>query len=196
MIALHNTEYRLKYILVGASGCGKSTMAAMLCKELGLRRCVTSTTRPPRPGEVDGVDYHFRYHIEPQEMFEHAIFGGYAYGIQHSELSKGDFIILDPQGVEHYRKHYPAPLTVIQLVRNDIHVDPERMARDRAAGFDSVNPDIIVRGDTIEEMSQNLLNVIGSKQPSLDDIITCAELRKASPQHMQHLSHANEDLSL
>lgn len=170
-------KYRLQYILVGASGSGKSTMARILETEFGLRRCITSTTRPPRAGEIDGVDYHFKTHFNPAEMFEHASFGVHEYGITKDELARGDFIILEPQGVDYYRKHYPRPLTVIQLVRDNIQVDAERMARDRAAGFDYVYPDFVVRGETIEEMTENLITVIRQSSPTLAQKLNLAQSR-------------------
>jgi guanylate kinase len=48
-------------ILSGPAGVGKSTVAARLLKEGGLplRQSVSATTRLPRPGESDGVHYHF-----------------------------------------------------------------------------------------------------------------------------------------
>ena len=48
------------YALCGMSGVGKTTIQrALLERQPHLSRLVTSTTRPPRPGEVSGVDYHF-----------------------------------------------------------------------------------------------------------------------------------------
>ena len=151
------SQYRLRYVLVGASGTGKSTMAGILESQLGLRRCITCTTRSPRPGEKDGKDYYFMKRLDSSKLFEHSTFGGREYGITFDELSKGDFIILEPQGVSYYRAHYPKPLTVIQLQRDRIQVDPLRRRRDKKAGFDTVCPDIIVRGETIPEMSKNLI---------------------------------------
>lgn len=50
----------LLVILAGPAGSGKSTLCERLVRECaGFERVVTSTTRPPRPGEVDGRDYHF-----------------------------------------------------------------------------------------------------------------------------------------
>lgn len=48
-------------ILSGPSGTGKSTLIARLLKkgDLPLRLSVSATTRPPRPGETDGVEYYF-----------------------------------------------------------------------------------------------------------------------------------------
>lgn len=168
-------DYRLKYILVARSGCGKSTMAGILEQELGLRRCVTSTTRPPRKGEVDGVDYHFLKEMDRSRMFESAQFGGFWYGTSWDELCKGDFIILEPQGVAYYRTHFPAPLTVIQLERSGIQVDAARMARDAGAGFDAVRPDIIVQGDSTVEMSKELIReILKGRCPPLDERISAA----------------------
>jgi guanylate kinase len=48
------------YALCGVSGVGKTTLQhALLQREPTLRRFVTSTTRAPRPGEINHIDYHF-----------------------------------------------------------------------------------------------------------------------------------------
>ena len=50
----------LVFVLSGPSGVGKDAILARLAERgLGLRRVVTAVTRPPRPGEVEGVDYYF-----------------------------------------------------------------------------------------------------------------------------------------
>jgi guanylate kinase len=50
----------LVFVLSGPSGVGKDVIAARLQERaLGIRRVVTAVTRPPRPGEVEGVDYYF-----------------------------------------------------------------------------------------------------------------------------------------
>lgn len=186
---MNTSDYRLKYVLVGASGTGKTTMAGILEQALGFRRCITSTTRPPRPGEVDGKDYYFRTEFDPRDMFEQATFGKHQYGITHRELTRGEFIILEPQGVRYYREHYPKPLVVIQLHRDNIEIDAQRRARDRDAGFDSVHPDFIVEGDTIDAMATNLLSVITSIEkrdvPRLDLLIERVQNRQAGEGEQQ-----------
>ena len=47
------------YVICGAAGSGKTTVAQYLRERFNMHRVVTHTTRPPRPGERDGVDYHF-----------------------------------------------------------------------------------------------------------------------------------------
>lgn len=47
-------------LLAGPAGVGKSTLCDRLVREVpGFERVITATTRPPRPNEVDGRDYHF-----------------------------------------------------------------------------------------------------------------------------------------
>lgn len=173
-------------------------MAHVLEEELGLRRCITSTTRPPRPGERDGVDYHFCASINPEELFEHASFGGFDYGITYEELAGGDFVILEPQGVDYYLEHYPAPLTVIKLERQNIAVEESRKARDKAAGFDCVKADIVISGETIAAMSANLLGAIAPlearRNASVDAKIAAAEQFRNGQLSSLHRQVANHEI--
>lgn len=51
----------LLMVLTGPSGSGKTTLSLRLLNEIeGVRKVITTTTRAPRMGEVDGIDYHFR----------------------------------------------------------------------------------------------------------------------------------------
>ena len=63
MLPMANTPlYKPNLVIVisGPSGSGKSTVINALCKaDETLRLSVSATTRKPRPGEVEGVDYHF-----------------------------------------------------------------------------------------------------------------------------------------
>ena len=94
------TSGRGRLIIVsGPSGVGKTTVLRRVFERqpVPLVASISATTRPPRPGEVDGVDYHFltkeefdlrRQRGEFLECFE--IFGrGYWYGTLLSEVSSG-----------------------------------------------------------------------------------------------------------
>jgi len=82
-------------LLISApSGTGKTTVCErLLASTPGLVRAVTCTTRPPRQGERDGVDYHFleegafRQKVAAGEFLEHATVYGHSYGTLKSELA-------------------------------------------------------------------------------------------------------------
>ena len=60
-------------VVSGPSGAGKSTIVGKLLEQLSFRFSVSMTTRRPRPGEVDGVQYHF---VEHDDFLAHARAGG------------------------------------------------------------------------------------------------------------------------
>lgn len=87
------------------SGCGKGTMLAEILKDEHFRCSVSATTREPRVGEIDGVNYHFfsREFFEQRlgegAFLEHAEYCGNLYGTLLSEvddrLEKGIDVILE-----------------------------------------------------------------------------------------------------
>lgn len=98
-----------KIIVIAApSGCGKSTIIRALLDagDLNLRFAVSATTRPPRPGETDGVSYYFmsvddfREAIADDAFVEYEeVYPGRFYGTPRSEIeritSEGHNIVLD-----------------------------------------------------------------------------------------------------
>jgi guanylate kinase len=93
-------------VLSAPSGTGKSTVIRRLVDEVeGLGFSVSATTRPPRPGERDGVDYHFideptfARKVAEGEFLEHAEVHGHRYGTLRSateaQLSAGRDLLLD-----------------------------------------------------------------------------------------------------
>ena len=72
-------------LLAGPSASGKTEIAKILMKDFGIRKVVTHTTRPPRIGEKDGVDYHF----VTREEFEAAV--NKLPPSQRRKVSSGDF---------------------------------------------------------------------------------------------------------
>lgn len=80
-------ERGLLFVVSGPSGVGKSTVLAALRRARPeLYFSVSVTTRPPRPGEQDGVAYHFvdaatfEHMVESGHLLEHAIYAGHGYG--------------------------------------------------------------------------------------------------------------------
>lgn len=111
------TRHPVLLLVTGPSGSGKTTVVRCLLQRLpGLSRVVTCTTRPPRPGEQDGVDYHFlspeafEQRLREGDLLEHAIVYGHAYGTPRSglvqQLQAGQDLLLnlDVQGTVTLRR--------------------------------------------------------------------------------------------
>jgi len=103
-------------VLSGPAGAGKSTiLSAAAARDAGLRFSVSCTTRPPREGETDGVEYYFlgdtefAVKVEAGEFLEHAGVHKWRYGTLRSAvvglLEKGVDVIMDidVQGAEQIR---------------------------------------------------------------------------------------------
>jgi guanylate kinase len=93
-------------ILSGPSGAGKSTIISRASERIGSYYfSISSTTRPPRPGERDGVEYHFitreafEAGIEAGEFLEYAEVHGHYYGTSlkpvDAALAEGKLVIFD-----------------------------------------------------------------------------------------------------
>lgn len=70
------------FVLSGPSGAGKTTLLTGLIRKTGwrIRQSVSATTRPPRPGELNGIHYHFM----EREAFELELAGGGF--LEHAEV--------------------------------------------------------------------------------------------------------------
>lgn len=103
----------LMFILSSPSGAGKTTISRMLLEaDDEIRLSVSATTRPKRPGEIDGVHYHFvddaefDRMIEEDDFYEWAPVFGYRYGTPKGHIRSGlkegqDFLFdIDWQGTQ------------------------------------------------------------------------------------------------
>jgi len=92
-------------LVSGPSGSGKTTLCRRLADEDEAHYSISCTTRPPREGEINGVDYHFltreefSQRIDANELLEHAEVHGNYYGTLKSEvvdfLEKGVDVVMD-----------------------------------------------------------------------------------------------------
>ena len=104
-------------VITGPSGVGKGTLIKGLLERVpGLELAVSATTRKPREGEVNGVDYHFLSEadfdrrVAAGEFVEHAEYAGNRYGTLKSELSRparGIVLEIDVQGARQVREALP-----------------------------------------------------------------------------------------
>ncbi len=116
------------FVISAPSGAGKTTLCKRLLEELkGIDFSVSSTTRAPREGEVEGVDYHFidREEFERRrrkgEFVEWALVDGQMYGTSGAAVKeatgRGHDILLDidTQGAENIRRLIPDALLVFVM---------------------------------------------------------------------------------
>lgn len=116
------------FIVSAPSGAGKTSLVkAMLARDEGLNVCVSHTTRPRRPTETDGVNYHFvdteRFQalIERGEFLEHADVFGNQYGTARTSVTacfaSGRDVILeiDWQGAAQVRASHPQAVSIFIL---------------------------------------------------------------------------------
>ncbi len=116
------------FVIAAPSGAGKTSLTrALLAREPEIRLSVSYTTRPTRPGERDGVDYHFidadRFKAlkDAGEFLEHALVHGNLYATSatwlKAEVAAGRDVLLeiDWQGAAQVRKLVPASVQVFIL---------------------------------------------------------------------------------
>lgn len=137
------------YIVAAPSGAGKTSLVkALLESTEGITVSVSHTTRAPRPGEENGVNYHFidvpafEEMVAEGEFLEHAkVFDNY-YGTARSsvehELAAGRDVILeiDWQGARQVRKQFPQAVGIFVLPPS--RGELERRLRGRGTDSDEI----------------------------------------------------------
>ncbi|MHB1514417.1 MAG: guanylate kinase [Acidiferrobacteraceae bacterium] len=116
------------FVLSAPSGAGKTSLAKALRESLpDLGVAVSHTTRPPRPGERDGVHYHFVTHTQFEDLIAQGVFLEYAhvfghtYGTSREALAavrrqgRGVLLDIDWQGARRIKAEMPSAVTVFIL---------------------------------------------------------------------------------
>jgi guanylate kinase len=139
-------------VITGPSGVGKGTLISRLMDRVPqLELSTSATTRPPRPGERDSVEYHFMAPSEFErlaaagEFIEHATYAGHRYGTPRSEveprLERGTSVLLEieVQGARQIRQTLPEAVQVF------IAPPSPEVLRERLEGRATDRPDEIER---------------------------------------------------
>ena len=95
--------------LVGKSGAGKDYLMHKIAEENGWHKIVSSTTRPKRDYEIEGVDYNFLTEKEfaAARFLETASFNGWHYGTRYEDLdpNRTNIGVFNPTGVKSLAAH-------------------------------------------------------------------------------------------
>ncbi|MCK0127474.1 guanylate kinase [Erythrobacter sp. F6033] len=182
----------LLFILSSPSGAGKTTLSRMLLDaDPEIKLSVSATTRPPRPGEVDGVHYHFVSDADFDRMVEEDDFYEWAHVFNHrygtpkgairEALKEGqDFLFdIDWQGTQQLKQKddqdvvtvFVLPPSLNELRRrlesraqdsNDVIDD--RMERARAEISHWAEYDYVVVNDNVDECFDRVREVLDAER--------------------------------
>ena len=136
-------------VIVGPSGSGKSTLSQMLSSRCGVPELVSTTTRSPRRGEKNGVNYHYVSEDEfiNTEMVETTHYAGNRYGLSVDEaiekLAKFPLsaVVVDVNGLHQLKKRFPK-----RIVSVFVECDEQTLIRRMRA-----------RGDNAEQINKRIL---------------------------------------
>lgn len=183
---MSSSESKL-FVISGPSGAGKGTLVARVREQISnLGLTVSATTRSPRPGEVDGVSYHFlsmeefMSRVDAGEFVEWAHVHGNCYGTLVSEVDKnlaaGKPLILeiDVQGGLHVKERFPE--TVLIFIEPPSMEELEERLRGRGTETEETielrlanarhemeleqSYDVVVVNDDLDRATQELVDII------------------------------------
>lgn len=137
-------------ILVGASASGKSVVVNKMKEKYNFSKLVTYTTRAPRVGEVNHIDYHFVSKKEflnklQNNMFiETTLYNDNYYGTAYEDISKDKALIVEPTGANVYYEKLKDKVMIVYLETSE------------KTRFDRMK----LRGDDIEDIKNRIQNDI------------------------------------
>ena len=204
------SRQRLLIVVSGPSGCGKTSVVKALCQaEPTLTYSISATTRPPRPGEVDGVNYHFVSSSEFEALIkqggflESARYGEHHYGTLKSEVepktTEGKDVVLEinvhggMQVKSLSLKHVsifilPPSLAVMEQrlrgrkTESNLEIQ-QRLQRAKSEISYMKDYDYFVRNleNSIEQTVQNLRSIIAAERCRIDNQLLKAISQEFSP---------------
>ena len=189
-----NTTKGLMLVVSGPAGSGKGTVNAMLLEREDYAFSVSATTRAPRPGEIDGVNYHyitredFLARIDSGDMLEHTEYCGNFYGTPLKEaeevLRSGKNLILEieVEGAMNVKRLCPDSAVLIMLLPPSYAVQEERLRGRGTETEDVIQKRLERTKEELEFLPQYdyvVYNYDGRAEDCAEEIrsIVCAEKR-------------------
>lgn len=180
-------------ILSAPSGCGKDTVFKEICKRRNdVVESVSATTRQPREGEQDGVNYffvtedEFKSMIENRLLLEHACYNNYYYGTPvkgvYDAIRQGKicFLIIEVHGALAIKNIFPDCVSIFLLPPSLDELE-KRLRRRESDGEDIILSRLNIARDEImysDNYDYRVVNDDLSKCVSDIDLILTAELKK------------------
>lgn len=98
------------FVFLGKAAAGKSELSKDIARDLNFNEIVSCTSRPPRPGEVNGKDYHFIGYddFKPEDFVEINEFRGWRYGVKKDSIEEGKtyVVVLEPKGYRKFKETF------------------------------------------------------------------------------------------
>lgn len=170
-------------ILSAPSGCGKDTVFKALCKRRNdIVESVSATTRAPRDGEVDGVNYYFKTVGEFEKMiannglleyakYNNCYYGTPVDGVQSAvDAGKVCFLIIEVQGAQSIMKMCPDAVSIF-LLPPSIEVLEHRLRKRETNSPDDIKNRIDIAESEIKIAPLYKYNVVNdSLEDAVDEI--------------------------
>ena len=181
---MENEKYL--FVVSGAAGTGKdSVVKALRTAHPEIEKTVSATTRAPRPGEQEGIDYYYRTTeqfqqlIANDEVVEYNFYNGNYYGTLKEEVNKrlaaGKLVVLviDVHGAANIRRMFPGATTVFLLPPSVEEL--ERRLRGRGTETeDSIRERLATAQNELAEQDNFTLKLVNN------EVEACADLSEAS----------------
>jgi len=170
-------------VLVGHSASGKSTIEKKMV-DIGYKKVISYTTRTPRKGEIDGIDYHFVTESDFNSMklnnklAESVIYRNWFYGVAKKDCLDDRVIIVEPSGLRQLKKI--KELNVVSFFikasererlirmakRGDEMMEIFRRIISDGGTFQNVEDEVdyVINNDNIDESVKEIINKIERTQ--------------------------------
>lgn len=200
------------FLVVAPSGAGKSTLVnALLARDPGIALSVSYTTRPPRPGETDGREYHFigvedfRARRARGEFLESAEVHGNLYGTSRvwieQRVRNGTDVLLeiDWQGARQVKAHFPHALGIF-ILPPSIEALADRLHKRGQDSPEVINRRLLAAGSEIAHAPEFDYVIVNEDfnlaLSQLTAVVTAARLRYASQAGRHHALFAQLGIPL